>query len=80
VREDVAVEWVEGGIVHVRREHAFLEIVEDDDADDAGKAAKRFFVQLDPAPRARREGDQADALATLAEGEDEQARAAVLPA
>jgi hypothetical protein len=40
---------------------------------------KRFFVQLGPAPRARREGEQADALAAIAEGEDEEARATVLP-
>ena len=40
--------------------------------------AKRLLVQLGPAPSARREGQQPDALAAIAQGEDEQPRAAVL--
>jgi hypothetical protein len=79
VGEDVAVERVQGGVVDVGREHALAEIVEDDDLDRAAEAAEGLLVQLAPAPRARREGQQADALAAIAQGEDEQPGAAVLP-
>src|SRR3989441_1339207 len=79
VGEHIAVQWVERGIVDVRREHALLEVIEHDDADGAAETTKRLFVELRPAPGARVEGEQADALAAVAEGEDEQARAAVLP-
>ena len=77
--EHVAVERVQGGVVDVGREHALAEIVEDDDLHGAAEAAEGLLVQLAPAPRARREGQQADALAAVAEGEDEEPRAAVLP-
>jgi len=75
VDEHIAVERVEGRIVDVGPEHALLEIVEDDDAHGGPEPAERLFVQLGPAARARLEGEQADALAAVAEGEDEQARA-----
>src|SRR2546428_2065941 len=79
VGEHIAIERVEGRIVDIRREHALLEVIGDDDVDSATETAERFFVELGPAPCARREGEQADALAAVAEGEDEQPRAAVLP-
>jgi hypothetical protein len=79
VREHVPVERVQGGIVDVGREHALTEIVEDGGADGAAEPAEGLFVELGPSARARLEGEQADALAAVAQGEDEQARAAVLP-
>ena len=78
VGEDVAVERVQGGVVDVGREHALAEIVEDDDLHGAAEAAEGLLVQLAPAPRARREGQRADALAAVAEREAKQPRAAVL--
>ena len=45
----------------------------------APPSRRNGFVELGPSARARGEGQQADALATVAEREDEQARAAVLP-
>lgn len=77
VREHVTKQGVQHRVVDVRREHAFLEVVEDDGGDGAAEPAKCLFVQLGPAPRARGEREQADALAAVAEGEDE-ARAAVV--
>ena len=41
VREHVAKGRVEGRLVDVRREHAFLEVVQDDDADGAGETSLR---------------------------------------
>ena len=78
VRQHVAVERIERGVVDVRREHALAKIVEDDDLHGAAEAAETLLVQLAPAARARGEGQQADALATVAEREEEEARAAVL--
>jgi hypothetical protein len=78
VPQHIAVERVESGIVDVGREHALAEVIEDHDADGAPESAKRLFVQLGPALRAGGEGEQAHALAAVAEREHEQARAAVL--
>src|SRR3989454_163583 len=61
VRQHVAVERIEGGVVDVRREHALAKIVEDDDLHGAAEAAETLLVQLAPAARARGEGQQADA-------------------
>lgn len=79
VREDVAIQRIKGGIVDVGREDAFLEVIEHDDADGAAKTAKRLFMQFGQAPRTGVEGEQADALAAVAESEDEQPRAPILP-
>src|SRR5437867_7724012 len=48
---------------------ALAEIVEDRDLHGAAEAAKRLLMQLAPAPRARRDGQQADALVAVAGGE-----------
>ena len=78
VREHVAIERVQRRIVDVRLQHALAQIVEDDDLDRPAQPAKRLLVQLGPAPRARREEQEPDALAAVAQREDEQPRAAVL--
>ncbi len=78
VRQHVAVERIQGGVVEVRREHALPEIVEDDDVAGATKATEGLLMQLAPAACARGEGQQADAFAAVAEREDEEPRAAVL--
>ena len=78
VREHVAVERIERRVVDVRREHAFAEIVEDDDADGAAEPAKGPLVQLGPDLRARVQHEQPDRLAPVAERQDEEPRAAVL--
>src|SRR2546422_8648542 len=45
----------------------------------APRRRKAVSVELGPGPRARVEGEEADALAAVAEGEEEEPRAAVLP-
>jgi hypothetical protein len=42
VREHVAIERVQGGVVEVRREHALPQIVEDDDRDRPRPVAETF--------------------------------------
>ena len=48
VHEHIAIQRIERGIVDVGREHALLQIVEDDHADGATQPAKRALVQLRP--------------------------------
>ena len=78
VREHVAIERIERRIVDVGREHAFFEIVEDDDAHGAAEATKRALVQLGPDLRARLPHQQPHRFARVAERQDEEPRAAVL--
>ena len=78
VREHVAIERIERGIVDVRREDAFSQVVEDDDADGAAQSTKRALVQLRPDLRARSPHQQPHRLARAAERQDEEARAPVL--
>jgi hypothetical protein len=79
VREHVAIERVQRGIVDVRLQYALAQVVEHHDPHGAAQPAKCLLVQLGPASRARREGQQADALAAVAQREHEQSRAPVLP-
>ena len=65
------------GSGHVRREHPLPQIVEDHDRDRPAQPLKRLLAQLGPAPGARCEGQQVDALAAIAE-QDGQPRPAVL--
>jgi hypothetical protein len=63
VREHIAIERIERGIVDVGREHALAEIVEDDDLDGPTQATKRLLVELGPDLRAGAPCQQADRLA-----------------
>ena len=78
VREHVAIERIERGVVDVGREHALAQIVEDDDADGAAQPTKRPLVQLRPDLRARSPHQQPHRLARAAERQDKEARAPVL--
>src|SRR5688572_7806499 len=78
VREHVAVERIERGIVDVWGEDAFFEIVEDDDADRAAEPTKSAFVELGPDLRARLPDQQTHRLARVAQRQDEESRASVL--
>ena len=77
VREHVAVERIERGIVDVRGEDAFFEIVEDDDAHRAAEPTKRALVELGPDLRARLPHQQPHRFARVAERQDEEPRAAI---
>jgi hypothetical protein len=59
VREDVTIERIEHRIVDVGAEHAFLQVVEDDNARGPAEATKRTLVQLGPHLRARVPHEQA---------------------
>jgi hypothetical protein len=63
VREHVAVQRIERRIVDIRREDAFFEIIEDDDADRAAEPSKGALVELGPDLRARLPHEQTHGLA-----------------
>jgi hypothetical protein len=44
--EHVAVKGIECGVVYVRGENAFAQVIEDNHASDATEPAKGFLVQL----------------------------------
>ena len=79
VREHVAIERIERGIVDVGREDAFAQVIEDDHPDGATESAKGPFVQLGPDLRARPPHQQAHRLARAPQRQDKKARATVLP-
>ena len=79
MREYIAIDWIQRGVVDVRSEDAFFQIVEDDDADGAAQPAKSVFVELGPDLRARAPHEQPHRLARAAQGQDEEPRTAVLP-
>ena len=78
VREHVAIERIESGIVDVGDEHALAQIVEHDDAGGAAQSAKGSFVQLGPDARTGAEGQQTNRLAAAAERHHEQPGAPIL--
>ena len=78
MREHVAIERIQGGVVDVGREHAFVQIVEDDHTDRAAQSTKRALVELGPRLRTRPQDEQADRFAAVAEREHEEPRASVL--
>jgi hypothetical protein len=51
VREHIAIEGIESGIVNVGDEHALTQIIEHDDASGAAEPAKGSFVQFGPDSR-----------------------------
>jgi hypothetical protein len=53
VGEHVAIDGIERRVVDVGREHAFFEVVEDDDAGRVAQSPKRALVQFGPGPCAR---------------------------
>ena len=78
VREHVAVEGIERGLVDVGPQHALAQVVEDNEGRRTPQPPKRPFVELRPEAGARLPREQADALAAVAEREQEEPRAPVL--
>ena len=51
VPEHVAIQRIECGVVYVRRENAFAQIIEHNHTSDTTEPAKSFFMQLSPCLR-----------------------------
>jgi hypothetical protein len=78
MRQNVAVQRVQRGIVDVGCKDALAEIVEHDHSRGTSQPAKCFLMQLGPDLRTGAEHQQPDRLATAAQGQHEQPRAPVL--
>lgn len=78
--QDRAVNRVELGLVHVRLEDAFLQVVEHDIAGNATKIPERLFVKLRPDLLTGLPDDPPEAAARVAQRHREQARTAIPPA
>ena len=50
VRQHVAIEWIQSGIIEIRDEDAFPQVVENDDAGTATQSTEGSLVQLGPDP------------------------------
>src|SRR5450756_2078831 len=80
VPQHVSVHGVERGIVDVGLEYALAKVVEHYYSRAATQPAEGLLMQLGPGLRAGLEYQEADRLAAVAEGQHEQAHAAVLAA
>ena len=78
VRQHIAVQGIEGGIVDVGLEHTFAQIVEHHDARGAAETAKGFLVELGPGLGTGAKHQQAYRLAAVAQRHHEQPSASVL--
>jgi len=78
VCQHVAIERIHAGIVDVRREYAFLEVVEHHDSGRSAQATEGLLMQLGPDARAGMEAEKPDALAAEAERQHEKTCAPVL--
>jgi hypothetical protein len=56
VRQHIAIQRIERGVVEVWLQHALTQIVEDDDTDRSSESPESTLVQLGPDLRARRSG------------------------
>ena len=77
VRQHVAVEGVQRGIVDVWRDHSFAQVVEHDEASDPTQAAEGSFMEFHPEARAGVEGKQTNGFAAVAQCQHEQPYSAV---
>ena len=80
VPQHVGVHGVDRGIVDVGLEHALAQVVEHHHARAAAQPAEGLLMQLGPGLRAGVEDQEANRLAAVAEGQHEQAHAAILAA
>src|SRR5580700_6347481 len=80
VLQHVGVYGVDGGIVDVGLEHSLAKVVEHYHAGATAQATEGLLMQFGPGLRAGVEDQQTNRLATVAEGQHEQTRAAVLAA
>ena len=80
MREHVAIQGIERGIVDVGGEDAFAQIVEHHHARGAAEPAKGLLMQLSPGLRTGAEHQQANRLAAIAQSQHEQPCAPVLAA
>jgi hypothetical protein len=80
VSEHVTVERIQRGIVDVRGEYAFAQVVEHHHVSNPAQPAESTLMQFNPDARTRAKGEQAYRLAAVAERQHEQPRALIAAA
>ncbi len=78
VREHIAIERIESGIVNVGDKYAFAQVIVNHDASGAAESAKRSLMQLGPDARTGAERQQTNRLAAAAQRHHEQPGAPIL--
>lgn len=78
VGQYIAIERIQNRVVNVGLEHAFFQVVGDDESGDAAQSAEGLLVQFGPDAGAGMEAEKPDALAAEAERQHEKTRAPVL--
>src|SRR5262249_42647200 len=76
--EHVFKQRIDGWIVDIRRQHSFLQVVQNDQAWAAAKSSERCFMQLGPDARTRTECQKPNGFAAVAESHDKQPRPPIL--
>ena len=79
VRQYVAIEWIQSGIVDVGDKHAFAQIIEHDHTRAAAETTEGFLVQFGPDARTGTEGQEACRFAATAQRHHEQSGAPIFP-
>jgi len=72
VGENISIKGVESRIVDVGNQHAFSQVVEDDDPGTRPEAPKRFLMEFGPDARTRTPHQQTNAFAAVSQGQHEQ--------
>src|SRR6266576_4068011 len=78
--EHVAIEGIERGLVDVRNQNTFAQIIQHQDARSSAESTKSFLVQFGPDTCAGAERQQPYCLATIAQRKHEQTGASILAA
>src|SRR6516162_2123194 len=79
VGEHIAKKWINRGIVNVRNQDAFFQVVENDDPRTTTESAKGFLMEFGPDARTRPPRQQTNAFAAVSQGQHEQPGPPVLP-
>jgi hypothetical protein len=77
VGEHIPKQRVDGGIVDIRDQHAFFQIVEDHNPGTTTESTKRFLMEFGPGVCTRTPHQQADGFSAVAESQYEQPRPAI---
>src|SRR5208282_2086471 len=78
VRQNIAENRIERGIINVWGEHTLLQVIENHDSGATAQPTECFLVELGPGPCTGAERQEAHGLAAIAEGENKQSGASVL--
>ncbi len=75
--EHISKQGIDGGIVGIRNQHAFFQIVEDHHPGTTTESAKRLLMEFRPDACTRTPSQQAYGFAAVAQGQHEQSRPAI---